>query len=576
MENRVIADMLEEIADMLSIDETPTTRFEVRAYKNAALTLLSIQEPVESVYKRGGIKAIMEFPGIGPGIAGKIEEYIKTGRMKKYDELKRKYPIDFKGLLLLEGMGAKKAITLYKKLGIRDLSDLKKAVESHKVSTIEGFGSRSEEMFSKSMQLQESSRGRILLGVALPAAESIVHDLMDSGTVTKVVIAGSTRRMKETVGDLDILAISKTPEKAMDVFTSMNDVTGIVSKGPTRSTVSLNIGVTCDLRVLPPESFGAAQQYFIGNKQHNIDTRKIAIRKGYKLNEYGLFSKSGKIIASEDEHDIYAKLGMQYVPPEMREARGEIKLALEHKIPTLIDMKDLKGDLHTHTKETDGVNTIDEMADAARSIGLSYIATTNHTKSLKVAKGMDDRQFAVFMKKVDKLNDSLDGRFRVLKGAECDILKDGSLDLSRQTIESMECVVGSVHASFRMPEKEMTDRVIKAIGSGLINILGHPTGRLINEREGFAIDLDRVAQACEDNDVALEINSWPNRLDLNDTNIMLASKYKVRFSINSDSHSTAHYQMLRYGVGTARRGWLTPERVLNAMPLKELEKSLKR
>ncbi len=575
MENRVIADMLDEIAAMLSIEETKTTRFEVRAYKNAALTLMSIQEPIENVYRRGGVKAIMEFPGIGPGIAGKIEEFIRTGHMKKYDELKRRYPIDFKGLLSLEGMGAKKAVTLYKRLGIRNLQDLKGAIDSHRISSIEGFGSKSEEMFSKSMRIRESSKGRILLGVGLPAAEAIVRALQESGTVSKAVIAGSTRRMKETVGDLDILAISKTPEKAMDVFTSMKDVTGVVSRGSTRSTVSLNIGVTCDLRVLPQESFGAALQYFIGNKQHNIETRTIAIKKGYKLNEYGLFTRDGRMIASDDERDIYAKLGMQYVPPEMREARGEIQLALHHKIPTLVEMSDLKGDLHTHTRETDGANTIEEMADAAQKTGFSYIATTNHTQSLRIAKGMSDRQFAAFDKKVDRLNDSLKG-FRVLKGAECDILKDGSLDLSKETLRSMECVVGSVHASFRMPEREMTDRVVKAIGSGLIHILGHPTGRLINEREGFAMDLGRVAQACEDNGVALEINSWPNRLDLNDTNILLASKYKVRFSINSDAHSTAHYQMLRYGVGTARRGWLTPDRVLNTLPTDRLLKAIKR
>ncbi len=576
MQNRVIAEMLDEIADMLSVDETATSRFEVRAYKNAALTLLSLQQPIEEVYKGGGAKAVMKLPGIGAGIAGKIEEFIKTGRMKKYEELKLRYPINFRELLTLEGMGAKKAVMLYRKLGVKGLADLKSAVEAHKVSSLEGFGERSEEMLRRSMQLLESSKGRILLGDALPEAESIVRLLLSAKVVDKAVIAGSTRRMKETVGDIDILAISRTAGKAMEAFTSLGDVESVVSRGPTRTTVALRIGVTCDLRVLPPESFGAAQQYFIGSKQHNIGLRKIAIRRGYKLNEYGLYARSGKIIASEDEREIYERLGMQYVPPEMREARGEIGLSLLHKIPELVELGDLKGDLHTHTRETDGTSTIEEMAEAAAGAGLAYIAATNHTKSLRVAKGMNDAQFAAFNNKVDRLNSSFGEKFRVLKGAEVDILKDGRLDLSSTTLGAMDCIVGSVHTFFKMGREEMTERVVRAVGSGMVDVLGHPTGRLIGEREPYHVDLDAVAQACEDNNVALEINSWPNRLDLNDTNILLASKYKVMFSIDSDAHSTTHYQMLRYGVGTARRGWLTKERVLNALPLKALEKRLKR
>lgn len=575
MQNKEVSDLLDEIADMLGIDETKTSRFEVRAYRNAALTIGAMQEPIEELYRKGGLAALMELPGIGKGIAGNIEEFVRTGRMRKYVELKKRYPINFKELTSLEGMGPKTAAELYKRLRVKDISGLKEAIAKHRIMKLQGFGERSEQQFGESLKLLESSKGRILLGDALPEAESIIKRLLVGKSVEKAEVAGSTRRMRETVGDLDILAISKDSGRAMKEFVGMPDVQSVVSSGPTRTTVALRIGTTCDLRVLPPASFGAAQQYFIGNREHNIELRKIAIRKGYKLNEYGLFDSRGRIIASDDERVIYEKLGLQYVPPEMREARGEVQLALQHRIPRLVELQDLKGDLHTHTKESDGINSIEDMAAAARKLGMRYIASTNHTKSLKVANGMDDRQFIAFMKRIDRLNGSLDG-FTVLKGAECDILKDGSLDLASGTLRQMDCVVGSVHTSFKMPRDEMTKRVVKAVESGLIHILGHPTGRLINEREPYAIDLDAVAQACEDNGVAFEVNSWPNRLDLNDTNIMLVSKYKVRFSIDSDAHNVSHYQTLRYGVGTARRGWLTADKVINTLPLQELNKSLKR
>lgn len=576
MENRIIADILNEIADMLSIDETKTSRFEVRAYRNASLTIATMQEPIEDIYKHRGIKAIMELPGIGKGIAGNIEEFIKRGKIRKYDELKKRYPINFKELTSLEGMGAKTAAELYKTLKVKNIKDLQKAIDSHKVMKLQGFGARSEELFAKSIKLRESSKGRILLGDALPMAESIIQRLLASKLVDRAVVAGSARRMRETVGDIDILAISKQNTKAMDEFTGLDDVESIVSKGPTRSTVWLKIGLSCDLRVLPPESFGAAQQYFIGNKEHNIEVRKIAIKKGYKLNEYGLFGKKNKIIASADEKEIYEKLGMQYMPPEMREARGEVQLALQHKIPQIIELHDLKGDLHTHSKDSDGINTTEEMAQAAMAISMKYIASTNHTKSLNVANGMDEGRAIAVMKKIDKINESLNGRFTVLKGAEVEILKDGTLDLPRNILKEMDCVVGSVHSSFRMGEKEITKRIINAIESGCIHILGHPTGRLINTREAYSVDLNAVAESAARNNVALEVNSSPERLDLNDTNIMLASKYNVKFAINSDAHNTSHYQVLRYGIGTARRGWLTKDKVINTMQLNELMKFLKR
>lgn len=574
--NKLLADMFNEIADMLSVDEAPNSKFEVRAYKKAALTIGTLQEPIEQMYANGGKEALMSLPGIGKGLAEKIEEYIKTGKISRYEGLKEKYPIKMGELTSVQGIGPKTAVELYRSLGVRDIGDLKKALQGHKVGKLPGFGEKSEELLTKGIELFESSKGRFLLGDALPEAEQIVALLDKSGLVERAVIAGSTRRMRETIGDLDILATSKEPENVMEFFSGLNVVEHIMVRGATKTTAWLKIGLSCDLRVIEPDSFGAALQYFTGSKDHNVQVRQIAVKKGYKLNEYGLYDKKDKLISSKNEEDIYETLGMQWMPPEMREARGEVKLAQEHKIPKLVELGDIKGDMHTHTKETDGANTLEEMAEAAMAAKLQYIAVTNHTKSLQVAHGMNDRQFKDFFKKTDKLNAKLDGKLIVLKGGEVDILKDGSLDLEDETLKQMDCVVASVHSSFKMSEDEMTKRIEKAFDTGLVTIFGHPTGREVNGREPYAVNLEKVAESAERNGVALEIDAFPSRLDLNDTNIMLVSNYKILFSIDSDAHSTSHFGFLRYGVGTARRGWLQKERVINTRSLEDLKKLIKR
>jgi len=566
--------MLDEIASMLSIEDTPSSKFEVRAYQKASLTIGTLQEPIEDIYKKDGVKGLMELSGIGKGIAASIEEYIKTGKMSKYENLKKKYPIDMKALTGIEGIGARKAIALYRQIGVKNVDDLKKAIKAHKISKLPGFGQKSEEVIEKSIGFYEKRGGRLLLGNALPVAESMVEKFIKSNLVEKAVIAGSARRMRETVGDLDILVTSKKSKEVMDFFTKMSEVSGVISSGPTKTSVRLKIGINCDLRVIEPESFGAALQYFTGSKDHNVQVRTISVNKGYKLNEYGLYDKKDKMIVAKSEEEIYEKLGMQWMPPEMREARGEVKLAQEHKIPILVDLKDIKGDMHTHTSDTDGTSTLEEMADAAIKLKLEYFATTNHTKSLTIARGMNESQFAKYFKKVDKLNDSLDGKIKILKGAEVDILKDGSLDLSKECLGTMDCVVGAVHSYFKMPEEEMTARIKKALDSGLVNIMAHPTGRQLNVREQYPVDIEKIFECAEQNNVALEINSFPERLDLNDTNIMKASKYKVKFSIDTDAHNAAHLNFMKYGIGTARRGWLTKDKVINTLPLKEILKVL--
>ena len=575
MENSKIAELFEEIADMLELD-AKANRFEPLAYRKAALTIGTMQQDIGEIYAKEGIEGLTKLPGVGKTIAERIVEYLKTGKIQKYEELKKRFPIDFASLTKIQGMGAKKAYKLYKALGIRNLDDLKKAIEEHKIRGVEGFGEKSEEEIAKGIALLEQSSGRMLLGTALPEAEALRDKLLKSGLVERVAICGSTRRMRETVGDLDILVISKKASEVMDFVTSLPEVDHIVVKGPTKTTVWLKVGLSCDFRVIEPESFGAAMQYFTGSKNHNIKVREIAIKKGYKLNEYGLFDKNNKnLVANKEEQEIYRLLGLDYVEPEMREDRGEIELAMEHKLPKLITLQDIQGDLHTHTNHTDGANTLEEMVQAAIKLGRKYIGNSDHSKSEHVAKGLDDAAYGKLFEEVDKLNEKYEGKIKILKSGEVDILKDGSLDLKPSTLEKMDYVIGAVHTNTNMSKEELTKRIVKALNSGYVDILAHPTGRLINEREPMVFDLDTVFQAAADNKVVMEINAFPNRLDLNDENILKARSYKLLFSIGTDSHRTSHLEFMRYGVGTARRGWLTKEEVINTYPLDKLLKLFK-
>ena len=413
------------------------------------------------------------------------------------------------------------------------------------------------------------------LGAALPEAEAMVKKLMESKLVERAAIAGSTRRMRETVGDLDILVTSSKAEKVMDFITSLPEVADVTPEGPTKTTVRLKIGLSCDIRVVEGSSFGAALQYFTGNKDHNVKVRQIAIRLGYKLNEYGLFDRKNRNVAGTEEESIYKKLGMDIMDPEMREDRGEVELSLQHKLPRVVKLDDMVGDLHVHTNHSDGSASIIEMAQRAESLGRKYIGITDHSKSEYVAHGMDDRQFAKHLGEIDKANDSLDG-IRLLKSGEIDILKDGNLDLQKKTLSLMDYRLASVHTNLNMGSEEMTKRVMTAIESGDVDILAHPTDRLINARGPIAMDLDRVFQAAADNGVALEIDGHPDRLDLNDENIIKAMRYKVKFTIDTDSHSTDHLSLMRYGVSTAKRAWVTPDLVLNTLNIDRLLRVFKK
>jgi len=567
MKNAEIARILEEIAAML---EAEGVEWKPNAYRKAALTIATLSEDIEEVYKQGRLR---ELPGIGESIAQKIEEYLKTGKIKYYEELKQKYPIDFPSFSKVEGLGPKTIVKLYKFLKIKNLEDLKKALQEHKLRDLPSFGEKSEEKIKKSIELYEQIPQRQLLGFVLPEAEMLKKKLEKSGLVERVEIVGSIRRMKETIGDIDILTIIKPnvdPMKVMDLFVSLPEVKEVIAKGPAKTSVALKIGLDCDLRVFEEKSFGAAMLYFTGSKQHNIEVRKIAIKKGFKLNEYGLF-KGNQLVAGKTEEEIYEKLGMQYIPPEMREVRGEIELALKNKLPKIVEYNEIKGDLHIHSKYTDGAASIKEIAEYAKKLGYEYIAITDHSSNLKIAHGLSSEQYKKQFKEIEKVEREVG--IKIFKSGEIDILKEGSLDISKEVAKEMDFVIAAVHSNFSMSKEEMTNRVIKALRSRLVTVLAHPTGKLLNQRPPYEIDLEKIFEVAKEEGVIMEINAFPDRLDLNSENIILARRFGVqKFSIGTDSHRLDHLHFMKLGIGTARRGWCTKQEILNTLSKEELEK----
>ena len=564
MSNKELSDIFYTIADILEIEGV---NWKPIAYRKAALSISTLSGDISEYYKDGKLEKI---EGVGEGIGKKIIEYIKTGKVSKYEELKKKYPIDFNSLRQVRGLGPKKIYSLYKSLGIKNIDDLKKSISEHKIRSLEGFGEKTEANLLETLSsVVESTEKRVPLGFMLDGAEKIVSELSESGLFKKVQIAGSTRRMRETVGDLDILASSDKPEEGMKFFSSMEEVSKVLVSGPTKTSVELKMGLNCDFRVVEDESFGSALQYFTGNKEHNIKLRKIAISKGLKLNEYGIF-KGKKKVAGESEEGVYSYLGLDYMPPEMREDTGEIEAAQTHKLPKIVEYNEILGDLHTHTNDSDGADSLEEMVSEAKRLGFKYISITNHSYNLRVSRGLDDKRFEALNKKIDSLN----GRSNVnlLKGVELEILKDGSLDLSSKTLAGMDFVIGAMHQNISKDRKENTDRLIKAIESGKLSTIAHPTGRIIGERPPIDLDLDRVFEACEKNSVMLEINGYPTRSDLPFDLVKRASNYRVKFSLGSDAHRLAHLRFIRLATAIARRGWLTRKDVINTYTYEQILK----
>jgi len=598
--NKEIAEVLSEIAEYLEMQDVP---FKPRAYEKAAGVIEGQKEEVGGVYKQGGIKALEEIPGVGVSIAEKIEELVKTGRSKYYEQLKKKVPVDLAGLRGIEGLGPKSIRKLYQKLGVRNISDLEKAAKAGKIARLEGFGGKSEENILKGIEFVKKSGGRFVLGFVMAEIRAIEERLRKLPGVERAVVAGSTRRRKETVGDADILIISKRPMPVMDYFVKMPEVARVYARGETKSAIKIKSGLDVDLRVVPAESYGAALNYFTGSKDHNVALRQTAIKKGYKLNEYGLFKRianrplrrsvseaSEARIAGRTEEEIYRKLGMDYIEPEMRENTGEIELALRRSsgralrrargkpggLPKLICYGELQGDLQVQTDWTDGSDSIESMAKSAMANGLKYIAITDHTKHLAMTNGLDEKRILKQMTEIDRLNKKFAGKIKILKGSECDILKDGSLDLPDFILAKLDVVGAAVHSHFNLPRNEQTERIKHAMSNPNVDILFHPTGRIINRREAYDVDIEELIKTAKKTATVMEIDAYPDRLDLKDEHIRKCVEAGVKMSIDSDAHSPTHFPYLEYGVAQARRGWAERKDIINAWPLDKMKSFLKK
>ncbi|HYB04296.1 MAG TPA: DNA polymerase/3'-5' exonuclease PolX [Nitrososphaerales archaeon] len=570
MRNWEVERILNNIAIFLEMDDVP---FKPRAYEKAARSIEALEEDVEEIYTRGGIKALEDIPSVGKGIAEKIEELIKTGKLEYYENLKKKVPVDIDSLSAIEGLGPKKIKILWQELGIRNIDDLEKACLSHKVCKIAGFQEKTEENLLSGIQFTKKSKGRFILGFVLGSIREIENRLRNQDMNARVAVAGSVRRMKETIGDVDFLVASEKPAEIMHFFTTMPEVAEVIAKGDTKSSIKLNTGMNADLRVVPVTSFGAALQYFTGNKDHNIAIRKIAQSKKLKLSEYGLF-RGNRAVAGKEEDEIYEKLGLKWIPPELRENSGEIEAASEDKLPKLIEYNDLKGDLQVHSTWTDGSNSIKEMAEAAKNYGLEYIVISDHSRSLAMTGGLDENGLAMQGKEIDQLNRSL-GEFRILKGVELNIMKDGTVDIDAKALEKLDVVGAAVHSYFNLSREEMTQRVVRAIENPNIDILYHPTARQLQKREPIELDIEKVMQSAKDHGTILDIDSFPDRLDLKDELIRKAINIGVKLDISSDSHSKNNLHYLELGIAQARRGWATRQKIINTQKLEDFLISLK-
>ncbi len=557
MSNKELADIFNSIADMLDIEGV---KWEPNAYRKAAASILGLSEDIESYYKHGNLTDI---EGIGKTLASHIEEYIKTGKIKKYEDLKKKYPIDFTSLRSVRGLGPMKIYALYKALNIKNLDDLKKAVEQHKISTVPGFSQKSEENIANNLNiLGRKETKRALLGDVLYSAESLVDKLRKSGFFKRVEIAGSIRRRKETIGDIDILAISDDPDKATSFFVNLDDVKEVLVSGSTKTSVALKIGLNCDLRIVEEKSFGSAMQYFTGNKEHNITLRKIAISKGFKLNEYGLFS-GDKLVASKTEKEVYNTLHLDEIPPEMREDMGEIELASEHKLPKLVEYEEIIGDMHFHFNTFDKIS---DLIDMAKRIGLKYIAIINYVKTKQMNNGLDEDKIFSYFNQIDKFNEKSD--IKLLKGIEIEV--GDQYDVSKKLIKESDLVIGTAHHNTK------TENVIDLIKSGLISIFAHPTGRILLKNEGMGFNMDKIFQASKDNNIFLEINGTPNRLDLPFDLVKKARDYNIKFSLGSGGFNLNQMKYIELASTVARRGWLEKKDVINSLEYKDIIKLLKR
>lgn len=566
--NQDIADAFEEMADLLEIEGA--NPFRVRAYRNAARTLRGLGREVRELRAEG--KDLTDLPGIGQDLAGKIEEMLETGRVQALRDLKREVPASLEELLRIAGLGPKRVKALYEELGIKTLAQLAKAARDGRVRGLAGFGPKTEASILEAARAKHGAGRRFLRAEVEPVAERLLAHIGSAPGVEQAEVAGSFRRGRDTVGDLDILVASGDGPAVMERFVGLEDVERVASRGATRSTVRLRGGLQVDLRVVSAESFGAALHYFTGSKAHNIAIRRLGQRAGLKINEYGVFEGERRI-AGRTEASVFESVGLAYIEPALRENGGEIEAARRHRLPELIVRADLRGDLHVHTDATDGTGSLEDMAAAAREAGLEYLAITDHSRRLGMAHGLDPERLLAQCEAIDALNERLEG-LTLLKGIEVDILEDGALDLPDDVLGRLDLVVAAVHANFHLPRKRQTERILKAMDHAHFSVLAHPSGRLLLEREGYEVDMERVIEHAAQRGCMLEVNSQPKRLDLDEHWCRAAKQRGVTLCINSDAHGPGEIDLLRLGVQQARRGWVEACDVLNTRSLREVRRRL--
>ncbi len=569
MKNHEIARVFNEIADLLEIKgENP---FRIRAYRRAALNVAGLSKSIESMQR----EEILELPGIGADLASKIEEYVKTGMIQTHEELKGEIPEVLLTLESVPGLGPKTAKLLHEKLKVKSLDELERLASEHKLAGLPGIQEKTEENILKGIEMLKRGRERQPLGKVMPLAQDILEHLKKRAPLSRIDIAGSLRRWKDTIKDIDILATSNDPKEVMRVFIHLPHVKEVLMHGPTKSSVIIHERLQVDLRVVEEESYGAALAYFTGSKAHNIRLREMAVKKGLKINEYGIFrEKDNKRVGGEKEEDVYRTLGLPYVAPELREDLGEIEAALEGRLPALITIEDVKGDLHVHSKWSDGSHTFEQLVTAAKKHCYDYFALTDHTRGLAVARGLTVERLTEQKKEIDALNKKLQG-FRILHGTEVDIRSDGSLDLPDDALKTLDIVVASIHSGFKQTKQQLTSRIVSAMKNPYVSIIAHPTGRLLGERDAYEVDMDELLKVAAETHTAVEINAYPLRLDLNDTYARRAKERNIPIVISTDTHVLNQMDYMPYGVSIARRSWLEKGDVANTLPLDKLLKKLK-
>jgi len=570
MDNRAVAAIFYEVADILDLQGVT---FKPNAYRRAARSIEQLDEDISRLSSEGRLQ---EIPGVGESVAKKIDEILSTGKLSYLDKLRAQIPQGLLDILRVPDVGPKTAMVLYKELGISDMEQLRTALDEHRLRGLKGFGEKTEERIRQGIGTLEAKGRRLYLDEAYPVASAYVEFLKSRESSELVSIAGSLRRGKETVGDIDILVGEDNPEHVMNGFVSYPHVKEVLMKGPTKSSVILKNGLQVDIRVVETKSYGAALVYFTGSKDHNVDLRRRGIERGLKVSEYGAFERdSGKLVAGDTEEAVYRALGLPYIEPELRESLGEIKAAEAGRLPTLVKQSDIKGDFHVHTNWSDGSSPIEDVVSRANDLGYQYVAITDHSPSLKITHGLTADRLRQQIDAIRRTEERLGGRTRVLAGCEVDIKADGSLDHPSSVLKDLDIVIGSAHSRFKMEKGEMTKRIVTAIESGGIDVLGHPTGRIIGQRNPYEFDVQRVFSAAKESGVCMEINAFPNRLDLSDAHCRLAKESGVRMSIGTDAHSPDQMDYMFYGVTTARRGWLEAGNVLNTMTARELSTFLR-